>query len=438
MYSHRRGAWLGAILGAFVLPALIAAPASAHPYTLSIAPGSVASGSQPALSATFTNKYNTTLGSANLTAPAGFTVVGAALSSGAGTAAVSGNTVQLRNLALAPNKSRSLTVTVATPCTAATSTWTAVVKTGGGFTGDTWGLSGAVPKTTTTGACSTRFVQQPPADVSSGAQFPVKVELLDGAGSRRSSTSAISLTLITRSGGAGTLGGVTSANAVAGLASLSPSITGPDQSVYALQASSPGSTTTSSSTSIDTEVHRNVTVCTEDADCQAFARNDGVVDGSTPYFVSYLLQAFADGGIDATTLFLDFNVGPALDCDLLPGVAYDEVSPDTVVWDGARRGKRGTLTMSKSLLARRNILHPVQMQFCYGGPYSFTTWNGTAATAEDFDGNGTADRYKGLLPACVGPVFTPPCIVDRQIGGDGNGVVVVDFPDVDGDPYGRG
>ena len=73
---------------------------------------------------------NTTqqLGSANLTAPSGYTMTGASLAAGAqGSASVVGNIVELRNLALPPGQFLTVTINLGTaPCS--TGLWSVEAK----------------------------------------------------------------------------------------------------------------------------------------------------------------------------------------------------------------------------------------------------------------------------------------------------------------------
>src|SRR5579884_4505804 len=108
--------WLGSI-GAVVISLVLVSTAGAayKPYAVTLAPSSVTAGTVT-ITATLANESSAQqLGSANLTAPSGFTVSSASLNAGPGTATVAGNVVQLRNLALAPSHSRVVTMHVTTP-----------------------------------------------------------------------------------------------------------------------------------------------------------------------------------------------------------------------------------------------------------------------------------------------------------------------------------
>jgi hypothetical protein len=119
---------------------VLAPPAGAatKPYSVVISPGTAVAGATVAFQAKFTNRTTSqTLGSANLTAPAGFSVLGASV--GAHAQTVSGNVVQLRNLAIAPGASVTATVNAgvpaSNPCAPAQFTWQVAAKQSNDFNG---------------------------------------------------------------------------------------------------------------------------------------------------------------------------------------------------------------------------------------------------------------------------------------------------------------
>jgi hypothetical protein len=139
---HRFGERTGwFVLLAVFVSLVAAAPASAgtKPYTV-VFPTTVSSGTP--FTATITNKAHQSLGSVNLTAPSGLTVIAASLPKGSpGTVTVSGNVVQLRNLKLASGQSVTLTmtVTVNTPggaCPTSFNTWMVQAKQANNFNGN--------------------------------------------------------------------------------------------------------------------------------------------------------------------------------------------------------------------------------------------------------------------------------------------------------------
>lgn len=127
-----RGKWLAFLATAFTLCFAATASAGYKPYSV-VMTGSVSS-SGTAVSAVFTNETNPQqLGSANLTAPAGYTVSAATVTQGTAKL-VGGNVVQLRNLALKSHKSLTVTLTIsAAACS--TEPWSVEAKQANDFSG---------------------------------------------------------------------------------------------------------------------------------------------------------------------------------------------------------------------------------------------------------------------------------------------------------------
>lgn len=92
-------------------------------FTADISPHSVGPSSDVTFTATITNKaVSQSLGSCNITAPSGFTLRSTSNPS-TGTAAISGNVLQLRNLATAPMGTRTVSFLAATPAATGVYTW---------------------------------------------------------------------------------------------------------------------------------------------------------------------------------------------------------------------------------------------------------------------------------------------------------------------------
>ena len=104
-------------------------------FFVSISPSSFVAGSTVLFKDVVTNEATSqSLGSANLDAPAGYTVSNVDAPS-SGTSALSGNEVQLRNLDLAPGSSVSVTFTASTPSTAGSGAWLATAKQSNDYNG---------------------------------------------------------------------------------------------------------------------------------------------------------------------------------------------------------------------------------------------------------------------------------------------------------------
>lgn len=113
--------------GALVVALAAAAIASAHCYkAYSVVLTSSVASNGSTVTAKFVNEdSHQSLGSADLTAPAGYTVSSASVSQGS--ASVSGNVVELRDSNLAPGASLTATIAVSST-TCAASTWSVVAK----------------------------------------------------------------------------------------------------------------------------------------------------------------------------------------------------------------------------------------------------------------------------------------------------------------------
>ena len=129
---------------------------------------SLPSGTTSAVLRLTNNSNPQSLGSANITLPSDYVLV----SGSVGTK--SGNTLQVRNLNLAPGASTDITINLKTPCVGAgTETWGLIVKQANNFSGtpgnDFVRASGtAAPSSTVSGSLSARFANQPNTTKTSG------------------------------------------------------------------------------------------------------------------------------------------------------------------------------------------------------------------------------------------------------------------------------
>jgi hypothetical protein len=406
-------------------------------YTLTIAPPSAGAGSRTSFSATFTNApgQQQQLGSANLTAPAGFSIVSAAVP--VGTATVTGTTVQLRNLALQPGKSVTVTIVADDACTAGSYQWTVNAKQSNDFNGppgnDFTLVGPSSLSTNITGACALRFVTQPASarvgqTITGTAYTPtgpaISVETVDGNGVR-TTTSGTPITMsIGAAAGLGTLGGTLTVSTINGLASFGDlSINAPG--TYALRAS----TTVGGFTSVASNTFRVDTAaiaCPEDITCTGT-----ISDKTTKVDVT----AIADpNSPDAGILTLSFGAGYVLDC-----AGYTEFSPDTTLltYSTDSRPKNLTVTIDKKQM---NLLPNNGASFlnlCFGAPAPFPTAGGGTAVQQgtfDWNADGTPDPvYVGLLPDCG----APPCVDHRNNNGQGDGVLTALLPAGINDPHFR-
>jgi hypothetical protein len=183
---------------------LVAAPvANAHggrrAFSLVLAPPSVAAGAQATLKNRSTYEK---LGSADITVPAELTGVSVTDPPGYATATLSGGVIEVRDAKLAPGASLALAITATAPCSGATLMWSATANSP--LTLDT---ASSQLTTTVTGACALRYVSgHAPANARVGQTITaspydtggpaVQVEVVDGGGSRvTSSTASITIAL---------------------------------------------------------------------------------------------------------------------------------------------------------------------------------------------------------------------------------------------------
>lgn len=411
--------------------AAVSAGASTKPYSVVLSPAAVASGDRAAVAATFTNKARQELGSANLTAPAGYQVVSAELATGApatATATVSGATVQLRNLALAPKQSLGVRVTVDVPCSAGTSTWSVVAKQANDFNGDPGNDFTLLAKessltTTAQGGCGVRFETQPQSTqlgqaITGPDGSPVKVALVDGAGAVRSRVSA-PVAIATGAGSpAGTLTGTTTRDAVDGVASFDDLAITNVPGRYTLTASSGGSTTTSDPFDVD----QSTVTCADNVDCTGTIVRNGVTAAGEPYRFGIKATAIdnpnlaTDGGTMTLSLY---------DTSLFGCEGYTPPVADTAQVDGLKREYKVELTTN---IGSRSDM-------CFAAPYSFTTKPLTPLKTGTIGGK---EVFIGLLPNCVdittGLVLPPPCI---EFFESTENTIVARWPAKDPDPYSR-
>jgi hypothetical protein len=401
-------------VAAFVgLPAFGAS--TSKPYAITVTPHGVPAGSTTTYTVTLTNETDTqTLGSANVTSPTTFTVTGAHDLS-AGTFTVSGNTVLLRNLNVAPGGSVSVQVDAQAPCHVSTYSWSSIAKQSNNFSGTPGNnlfLDAATSDTSTTltGTCALSF-QTEPASAQVGTNITgavydpagpaVQVAVHDAGGLTIStgsdSTSTVSLAIQTNpAGGHLTVGSSSSSSGVTSFPSLSIDRSGLG---YTLRAS----TTNPDVQPIDSTSFDIVDV---GARCPAGPCDSGKdVKGSTT------AQEVAGPGSPGDLLTLGIGLEP-LDC-----AGYGESSA-VVTFSVTGRSKTITVTLAKAA-----VTHSVSSyQVCYASPTAFV------------DRSGTLTNGPALLADCADVGNVAPCVLSRdpQKGG-----VQVAFAAPAGDPKGR-
>jgi len=409
------GLFLIAVLGLCHL----AAPAAAQtkPYSVVVSPGSVDGGRPATFTVTLTNRSSQqSIGSVNVTAPTGFGAVSASRPS-TGTATVSGNVVQLRDIAIAPGDSRSVDVVANVPCRTGSFTWDVVAKQSNDFRGEgnDFGPQANDSRLTTevsrvcVGGTALRFVGQP-ASARVGSAIttsryntppggPVTVEIVDSAGNRATTSNvAVSLALT----GPGTLSGSNPVQAVNGLATFSDlSIDAPGS--YALVASSAG---LAPATSNPFRIDEAAVVCSPSCATTPTLSNGPVT------------LSVAVGPGDPGVLVIDKSA--SIDC-----AGYQELSPTgfdiDFIFDSPTahngRAKVVTATISKALMNSVPDNGASHLEMCFAAPFQFPTKPGPLAML-------------GLLPDCG----SAPCVSKRSKTPAGQGLIEVQAPGGDKDP----
>jgi hypothetical protein len=451
MHSVRaRGVAL--LLAAAMVSLAAAAPAGADTkkqYTVALTPNPAPGGAtQLHVTATFSNLSgsNQSIGSAQLTAPAGFTVLG---STTAGSS-VSGNTVTYNNLtAIPPGSSGSVEVTVNTPSACSGSyNWIASAHQANNYNsgGNVLNPTTTTVPMTVNGACGIRFepTNQPhDAFVSTaitnadyGPGGPVKIDVLDSNGNVLAGYNGpVSVSLNTPNDPLtnptpSTLGGTTTQNATSGVASFGDLTVNNPGNGYTLTAHGPNSTSANSSSF---EIHQTGTVCQAGQTCQTDQSNlnsnaPGTIDASIISPGTFLGVTNPAAILSET---LDFGTWPAstrqTECpDETPDAHFVYGSFTNSSGQTVTRTFQASVTTQESALANIPALIPGQLM-CFASAHPFMAQVGnslvpaSAVTLPD----GT-QGYAGELPTCSNatgtnnPFFptidpnTGPCVSDRE------------------------
>jgi hypothetical protein len=422
---------LACLVAAFALPAgTAAAAATSKPYEVTLSPADVPAGvTVGAFTVRLTNRTGTQqLGSAEVTAPAAFTLVGPLSISGSGTVTAAGNVLSLRNLAAPPDASVTVTVGVRMPCVADTYSWTVEAKQSNDFKGPPGNSLGPLLGSLTTavgGSCSLRFAAQPAGTeknepIRAQAFQPastqlVSVEAVDGSATPQRLTwftGPITMRLAPTSYLGRLDPAAGSVAAVAGLAAF------PDLQIDASGVYNLAATTTAAGVTAGQSAAFQVVDIADDCDAaKCSAQLAGKQTTST---------VTGAPGTDSGLLLLSLNLGPDPSCG-----GYTPPSEDWFEFQlTAARDKTLVATYSKA--AMRTFAGPSALEICFAAPNTFTAKGGPAQPF-DYDGEPANDLegFVGLLPNC--PAATP-CILKRS-GTTGGGATVSFFvPAAWGDP----
>jgi hypothetical protein len=415
---------------------------------VTLSPNPAPGGQQVHVTASFTDlaTSNQSIGSAQLTAPAGFTVVGSTTPN----SSVSGNTVTYNNLTpIQPGSSGSVEITVNTPsaCTGSYN-WTASAHQANNYNsgGNILNPATTTVPMTVNGACGLRFestnqphdafVNTPITNVDYGSGGPVKVDVTDSNGNVLTGYNGpVSVSLNTPNDPLtnptpSTLGGTKTQNASSGVASFGDLTVNNPGNGYTLSASGPNST---SATSSQFGIHTTGQVCQSGQSCNTESSNlnsnvPGTIDAGITSPGTFLGVTNPAAILSET---LDFGTWPAatrqVECpDETPDAhfiygSFTDSSGQTVA-----RTFQISVTTQESPLANIPALIPGQLM-CFASAHPFSAQVGNSLVAASAvtlpDGS---PGFAGELPTCNNatgsnnpffPTVDPtknPCISDRE------------------------
>lgn len=433
-FTRRSAGLFVALLAVAGVAAPSASAGAGKSYRAVLAPQQVPAGATSTTTARITNlSAPQGVGSANVTAPAGWIVSAAAITEGTGTVSVVGQVVQLRDIALAPKDSVTVSMTTQVPCGTGDGVYAVEARQANDFngSGNVVALNEATSDLTVgrSGACSLRFVLQPPAEVGNAQPFSTSVERLGGDGTRSTVPGVVSLTAAAGS----TLGGPAEAATSGGLATFDGvSLSAPDGTATTLTATSTGF---EPATSKQIVVHGDYVECEANQTCSAFD-TFSYVYGLAPRKATFELSALE--GPDASALVIDqFLVGNPETAD--EGCSGDDLPQPVIArFLGANRRLQFVQTVDRSLVRSPSLTTDVfyggVLRPCLTLPYEFSG----STPAGEIDGK---PAWRGLVKSCrflgIVPFTSGPCTVSQGTTMDGDYSMTVALPASELDPYSR-
>jgi hypothetical protein len=427
---RRRGPALSLLLALVLTWAALgsAALASGHKtFFAEVEPHSVAAGLQEDFTATLVNRASQQqLGSANITAPTGFTLDAVdpqPLVNGTqqGTATIKNGVIELRNMSAPPGATITLGFKATPPCDAGEYTWTVIAKQSNNFQGPPGNnldlAADSELSVTVTGDCdfALEFVDRggpgdrQPKDAEKNTTItseafnpagdPVQVEVIDGTGTRVTSWTGTVAIAIDNNPSGGTLSGASTTpqplvDGVATFSDLKINLAGAG---YTLKATSNG---LASTTSDPFTIYDDVAICTEGEACETSAGNKKL-DGMS-------VKASAIGGPGGGTLALALDID-VVDC----GDDFSHFPKVVTLIDDGVTDKFAEVTIDKDQIdLAKGIAH---YQVCAESDKPFIDRNGDLVT-------------KGLLPNCDQPppaVEEPPCVESKTKKQNGDGLIKI-------------
>jgi hypothetical protein len=394
-------------------------PSSGKCFAVAVSPSNP-TGASTSFAFTITNEAATQqLGSAQISAPAGF-----AITSASGAASFTSSSALFLNLSVAPSATTTLTLTASAPCSGGAYQWGIEAKQSNDFngSGNDFQLDPASAGNlngTLTGSLA--FTSEP-TNTATGAAItsqgdPVKVEVLNGCGQLDTSSKAEVNVAIGPNSGSGTLSGTVMVAAIGGIASFSDlKINQPGG--YTLVATSPGITSaTSDSFTIFAGSSCTSSACSASA---SSATTSGTVTTSS-----------ATAGDSIMAEMESVNSNFSYNCPTYTAVA-DVFGFAVFTAKGAPDSIPLTVTVriDKSLVSST---HPgaSSWQICYASTTQFKAVPGTDTQGVTI--GGTPGYFTGLLPDCS-KTQGAPCVQSRNKNNAGD--VIVTFLAF-GDPFGH-
>lgn len=345
------------------------------------------------------------LGSVDVTVPAPLRIAAAP-----DDAVPGGPVLELRNLALAPGATRTVTVTLAVDtCVAGAVDLGVIAKQSNDFNGngnDVTLAAGSDVRIDVTGTCRLAFAASPTnaersATITSTAWAPagppISVEVRDAGGVDLATSAAavVSLTATHPTVTTPGLAGTTSVPTVAGVATFSPGPTiAVSASGYRLVASAPGLTASDPSAFFDVVDDRGA--CGT-AGCSASASKS----------TASVSVTLGTGGTPGDLLVsIDAGDAPFFECADYPRRAALSVSQFFFTGGGDR-----TATFATTIADGTRPLKSYEA--CWAAPYSFAT-KSPALSVQGVKPGTTSPLYVGLLPDCARRAPVAPCVSTRS------------------------
>jgi hypothetical protein len=367
-------------------------------------------------------------------------VTAGSATSSPGTASTSGNLIKVRNIALPPGQTVTVTFQVEATCLAGSYSSTIVAKQSNDFNGNPGNdfvqvpgnLDPGVVTTSVTGSCKLHFLSgssTPPVEIgdtqvngtltdapaSSGG--PVRVEVLDDSSSRRvvaafGSSSPITMSIGANPGG-GTLSGTLTRNASGGVASFGNLSIDKPGIGYTLHADGKDAGGTpdpgidqAGTTSDAFNVDNSISICNNPNGCKMTGKtNDSTITSQLDP---------TSTATQGTILALALNV-QTIDC-----AGYDELTSTVTLEYTGSGTKLATDTIPAAVAGNRSA---AQFETCLSSDTPFTTKDGSTATL-------------GLLPNCNKTLTNPPCTVSKKKDPT-TGNIIIKYLLPEGDPAGR-